>query len=442
MGHRRKLPTVDLPKCAACIAILFFFSTPWLACSQDEAIPAGTVITKQNWQQYKQFMPPGLQLLFTGKGFWKLPDNARLSVSGIHHYVLPKPYLENTEKYAANIRIVNLPNGGHSIADYVAGIPFPNPQEPLRGWKILVDDWYSYVPYNMCSRGWYFAFVDRLNNFTYDTGVIVYRRLSFISDVGMPINLPDNGGVDYSEYLQLLSPEQARYTTELTLYYADPARQEDAFLFVPALRRSLRISTNARCSPLFGSDYAYDDTRAGNFNGGITRFEASFKGDHKILMFIPDDRDDLTSKLDNYYRPLFFPSPTIGNWEVRDTWLIDIRRLPSERAGYCYSHRLNYVDKELYLGDWVDLYDEVGKLWKSYYTPIARSTLPGFQGPLPVFGGVSTIWDQQSGHLSITIFGNSNDPVKYNGACGNYHGVNFNDVRKYASISALNEVLQ
>jgi hypothetical protein len=47
----------------------------------------------------------------------------------------------------------------------------------------------------------------------------------------------------------------------------------------------------------------------------------------------------------------------------------DVHRIPSEAPGYCYSSRIMYVDKELWHGMWVDLYDANHKLWKaiSYY---------------------------------------------------------------------------
>jgi hypothetical protein len=46
---------------------------------------------------------------------------------------------------------------------------------------------------------------------------------------------------------------------------------DDDYVFVPALRRSLRLSVSARCSPLFGTDMMRDDQRVG-WNGGVGAF--------------------------------------------------------------------------------------------------------------------------------------------------------------------------
>jgi hypothetical protein len=425
---------------AAIMAVILVLSTSVVR-AEESAVPPGTVITSQNWQQYKQYMPKGMAAMFAGTVYWKFPQDIQFEVGPTVHYAPPKPYLDNTEKYSRQVNIINLPNGGHSITGYVAGLPFPNPTEPLKGWKLLVDNWYTYVPYNLCTAGWYFMFEDRLHNISHDTGILVYRRLSFISDVGSPINDPHAQGVDYAEFLQLITPEQARYTTELTLYYTNPAKAEDQFLFIPSLRRSLRVSSQARCSPLFGSDYTYDDTRTGDFNGGIARFDAAYLGEKDILAFMPEQNDAAFADLNNYYPNLSFPKPALGKWQLRSTWKIDIHRVPSEARGYCYSRRVNYMDKDLYVGVWGDLYDSQGKLWKSTYSPIWNASLPG-EGKHMVFGGASTIWDQQAEHLSLTIFENAQDRLMYSQDCSNYHGTDYNNVRKYSSISGLAEILR
>jgi hypothetical protein len=51
---------------------------------------------------------------------------------------------------------------------------------------------------------------------------------------------------------KVIAPEQAKYLTNLTIYYTDIERPEQVYVFVPALRRSLRISSAGRCAPLVG----------------------------------------------------------------------------------------------------------------------------------------------------------------------------------------------
>jgi hypothetical protein len=63
--------------------------------------------------------------------------------------------------------------------------------------------------------------------------------------------------------------------------------------------------------------------------------------------------------------PLGFPKPSWGRWEVREVAVDDIHRIASEAAGYCYSSRIAYADREHWNSDWTDLFDSDRKLWKS-----------------------------------------------------------------------------
>jgi hypothetical protein len=96
----------------------------------DNAIPPGTRITMQNWQNFKQFMPDGMVELFQGTYFWKMPADVSMEVGPTVTYPLPKNYLEATAKYSSQVKIVELPDGGLTLTGYQGGIPFPNPEEP------------------------------------------------------------------------------------------------------------------------------------------------------------------------------------------------------------------------------------------------------------------------------------------------------------------------
>jgi hypothetical protein len=53
-------------------------------------IPAGTRITVENWQNYKQFMPDGMIALFQGTHYWKMPPDAVMEVGPTVIHPLPK----------------------------------------------------------------------------------------------------------------------------------------------------------------------------------------------------------------------------------------------------------------------------------------------------------------------------------------------------------------
>jgi len=83
-------------------------------------------------------------------------------------------------------------------------------------------------------------------------------------------------------------PEQSKYTTVLTIFWQDNLKDEDDYVFVPSLRRSLRLSSSARCAPFLGSDMVKDDQRVG-WNGGVGKFEGDFLREQKLLALVAVD---------------------------------------------------------------------------------------------------------------------------------------------------------
>jgi hypothetical protein len=73
-------------------------------------LPVGTKITMANWQQYKNFMPLGMQKLFEGIYFLKMPPNVEMDVGPAIHNFLPKSWQTATEKYGSQTSVeVSIP---------------------------------------------------------------------------------------------------------------------------------------------------------------------------------------------------------------------------------------------------------------------------------------------------------------------------------------------
>ncbi len=431
MGVMRRLLFV------AVLAVLAMGATSFAA---EQTIPPGTIITMRNWQQYTAFMPDGMKDLFAGKYFWKMPPDFQMVVGPFHDFPPPKEYIEDTKKYAGHVQIINFPDGRHSIKGYVAGLPFPNPQAPQKGYKILVDEWYFYFPHILCgpivSR-----LLDRFGN-RYDvTALLVLRRHSYVSDYKTPVDDPSFPGVYTTYYLGLIAPEQAKYLAQLTVYYTDPAKLNDLFMFIPALRRTLRLSTGARCAPWAGTDWIQDDTRLGGWNGGITNVEVKFLRMQNILSFVYAPDPKVWADWDNFYPRLFLPKPIVGKWEVRPVYVIDVRRDPAMQKNYCLGKRIQYLDKETFVPLWNDLYDKQMKLWKMlpYLSPAVPIPHEGVQ--INSQNMITGIYDVQNDHLTWSITNMNGQYVKGNEDCRNHMGRDFT-TSLYDTVSGLSEIMR
>jgi len=347
----------------------------WLKDSahQGSDIPVGTKITMSNWQQYKQFMPFGLVAFFQGRLGWKMPADVEMDIGPSHEVGnLPKEFMDATEKYSSQTSVETLPDGHYVLRNYQGGIPFPKPEEPHKGWKILANVFFSYGPaiinQNPSNYGTVWA-QDRFGNIAPSSFAYVYRYSDYIAEQGFPPSYNYAPGTWYTQWAMQLAPEQSRYTASLSLYFKDQESNPfpDTFVFVPALRRSMRLSAASRCSPVFGLDWTYDDAKWSGFNGSTSVYTADYLGDRRILNLTVWDATQGGRFPEGWDMPLAFPKPSWGQWELRSSAIADVHRIPSEAAGYCYSSRMMYVERAMWFADWLDNYDTNRKLWKVFW---------------------------------------------------------------------------
>ncbi len=404
-----------------------------------QTVPPGTKITVENWQHYKQFLPIGLQWLYSGNYSYKLQPGADYTIEVQATRSIPPPhqFALDSEKYSGRGSWNPLGGGRFGIQGYVAGLPFPNPAGgPNAGMKILYNFYYHYQPH-MLYNLYLVWLIDRYNNHYTESSAEVFHRLMHTSDVGVPVNNPAASGYFMSVYDEVLSPEQSKYTAELVLFPEEVTKAQEIYVFLPSLRRSLRLSSTARCSPALGTDFTNDDNRDG-FNGIPTTFTADLIGEKKVLALVHDDLQ-ARQKPENYLTSGLpgWAKPAVGKWELRKAYLIDIRPLPDIARSYCYASRVLYVDEETSAPLFVDLYDNSLKPWKvtvNRFSPIPVND--GFKSECITPGDANpTIYDLQNYHASLAFqqmvaAANSAVPVEYT------------NVQRYAMPSGLSQIMK
>jgi hypothetical protein len=354
--------------------------------AQGTPPPVGTKITMSNWQQYKNYMALGMAKMFQNQADGdtclncRVPPDVELDVGPMIPTPLPKLYVTNGEKYGSQIKLVPWPTGGIEIQNYTAGLPFAQITEPNIGAKLLYNVYYRFVPTFQLIQHAPIILQNHLGNRYFESTIQMLTMLQTNSDPNYDIKLPGAGDYQQAQWLQQILPEQSKYTTNLKLFYMDPAQTEDTFTYVPAMRRSLRLSAASRCSPVFGTDMLYDDVRQG-FNGEPPYFNTTLLGKKTVLMLahanvhLLKGTESTTSPL--LPPPTWWPTPALGKWELRPVYVIDIVRSPEDASSYCYSHRIMYIDQQTFGTWWVDLFDKGQKFWKTEMYPIEPQTLPG-----------------------------------------------------------------
>ncbi len=369
-------------------------------------IPPGTKITLKNWQQYKQFMPVALQAAFSGKYSFHVTDDPMytIEVQPTTQVGAPRQYLADGEKYGSQVRLVPSRTGGYTIEGWVAGPPFPSPANPNIGEKILYDSWAPWRPYLYHYMTYGVNIVDRFGNRSEGSTDATFMNLSHLSEPDMPKDLPYANGMFYVSRFEVLIPEQSKYTTELQAQPTDPMRYPETYVFLPSLRRSLRLSSAAKCAPINGTDWVQDDNA---WNPPM--FTVTYLGEKKLLMNL--QKWGIGSEATSYVGTTYdqpagafpgWPRPGTGHWELRDTYVIDAKWIPT-LGSYCFSHRIFYLDRLAYFVMTTEEYDNEGKLWKSAWLRVSPMDVHG-QPVLFIYGTPETqMLDWQNGHMTIGL---------------------------------------
>jgi hypothetical protein len=367
--------------------------------------PVGTKITLRNWQNYRRFLPVGMQAAYSGKYRFRIGAEPEygIEVAPAMNLTLPRKYLDDTRKYQGQERLVLGPEGGYTLSPLpggTAGLPFGiDPGEPDLGYKVVYNWWLAYSPrishfYDEIST------LDRYKNVAHQTVDFTFYRLSHLSEPGFPAALPYARGYLNSTRLVMVAPEQIKYNTTLQMWSENPAQFPDFYSFLPSQRHSLRLATTATCKPMEGSDFVQDD-----IGFQQAHFKVAFLGLKKLLTRIQDPEKgrnpasyDITASFPAW------PTPGSGRWEIRDSYVIDLQPLPI-LGNYCYSHRVVYIDKETWFNVFTEMYDADGKFWKIHWNnaaPVRDGDREVLINPASQVGGV--MLDFKDNHVSIDLF--------------------------------------
>ncbi len=419
------------------------------------AIAPGTTITKSNWMQYKQFFTEGEIGLWEGRWFWKMPDDVQIIVGPTKVYPLPEPFVELTEKYGDQTQLVRQPDGRWRLKNYIAGMPFPVPQEPNMGLKILTNLNYRIAPHLIAGFSdsgtvGRICEIDRFENASCWLVDYDFRQMAYNWEPSVPRVERDSGAAWLGEWVQVEEPEQIRYTADLVLQWQDNLRPQGHYAFVPALRRSLRLSDSSHCEPLLSSndppgnnsetswnsrtnDFPDYNSTAGHFeqviappgqsftwsggtptsspqelsimhggwNGGIGDFDVSLIKRQQLLALT-----HLTAEYgkfpDNFDMPLGWAKPSWGTWELRNVWVIEVRPIPLI-ANHCHGRRVMYVDSSLSAPLAEDLYDENMNLSKVMVLSSQPLVVGDYGSQTWAGGGILQLWDIQGEHAFMSL---------------------------------------
>src|SRR5581483_6625473 len=287
MRRRHCMSRVDRPRVRTGLlgAAILIALLPAPARTADvNEVPSGTILGKENCQIAKGALPDEI-LQFYCRGDYENPIRKSANGKGLFDNPrLTEVSAKNEGKYDVNDQgtVVDVATG--TRPDFMVGFPFPkvDPNDPKAGAKLAWNYFYRVYweggfhtesPVNWISRA--DGLQRRFNvdvHFKYYDGAPpeIQQRIK-----GNPLNL-------LSRTLGLVTePADLNGIVSLNWRYRDADHKDNAWSYVPALRRVRAINPNNRADGLLGSDISEDD--GPYFDGKPEEFNFKLVGQTTIL---------------------------------------------------------------------------------------------------------------------------------------------------------------
>ena len=286
----------------------------------------------------------------------------------------PHPaYRAATEQFAGQTRLA----ADGTLEGYVAGQPFLNdsldPKDPTAGLKVAWNLNFRWQHYGQRVEKYYMALLrpgagktvsnEAPDGFLGGGGkldrlmVSRFQRVYFSHLATLPdknYTLPAYGAaeVEYKEYDEFIEPYDVRGQRFVVQRASDPHLTDQAWAYVPSLRKVRRLSTEERADSFLGTEMSYDDFLG--YSGRIVEQEWTFHG-WKDVLHVMNSRHPHA----HFSGPHgWFPD---DRWEVRRC--IVLEQTPKD-PNHPYSSKLLFLDAQTYRATTVLAFDREGKLWR------------------------------------------------------------------------------
>jgi hypothetical protein len=230
--------------------------------------------------------------------------------------------------------------------------------------------------------------------------------------------------------IEVEAPFDSRGLTLLTYRYKDSenpsatTRNDDTWVYSPALRRVRRISSAQRADAVAGTDFTFDDLFS--FDGIVPQYEWKCVGRRDLLAPMNSRVKGYPLDKEHNFGP-FGLSYADDTWDLRKAVVIEFH---PRAADHPYSKKVIYIDEQSMEPLYSFAYDRKGELWKLIWHNHRWSEDPGFEQykgwpgvekPRDIMAVSDTIVNVQTGTGNrIEYWDRSGTPFESKGALRRY----------------------
>ncbi|HTY54268.1 MAG TPA: DUF1329 domain-containing protein [Candidatus Binataceae bacterium] len=364
----------------------------WLHKYQDAqpTFKPGDVLTSKDIERLRPFMAPGYleQLNFPG---------ARVKVVETVNHTPRRDFMECTEKYQRQVRL----RDDGTIDNYTCGQPFSDAtidaNDPRSGVRAAWNFEYRWQNVGHGALDWLLTILRFPGNhggqtilpepiglwtlphnsplptdvtdqyggggYYQRTMACVYWRFylshlaPFANSGGVLPGAQHGEDFEFKEFTGFYAPFDIRGTAFVVWRYSDPYRGDDAWAYLPAIRRVRRVTAEVKSDSLLGTDHTISDFYG--FADRVVNWDWKFLG-WKTVLAIHDMKQPNTH--------LYGPNGLL----VDDVWSLRkyavILRTPKDPRNP-YSAVINFWDAENWDSWWTIAFDRRGNLWKIWQWP-------------------------------------------------------------------------
>lgn len=354
------------PQLAADWAKMVGFKAPDVVGKIAPEIKPGMVIDTSNYKQFpglKELLPKSLYDRFDSASYAPL---APIKIAKTDQYHLSRGFMEKSYESAKSCK---LDADGISLVGYKGGFPFLQPKTgaELANWVAnpYLGDSFAMRPmrlrlYNAKNKPER-ELRQHLNVIRY-TGCTDWRE----GDIK-----PNSKNILYVVSGTFIYPRDLSGTAYVRKRFIKAKDSDEFLLYIPSMRRIRRLSGRDSQDPLFGSDLVWDDYNVFWQKLSTTDFPNEYNILKKTEMLLPtfidynwpDDRASAgfkDYKIDESGDQVYLH---FGSWQRRPVTLFEIK---SKDSAYLYSRRVIAIDNETGLLLQTDMYDQAGRLWRSW----------------------------------------------------------------------------
>ncbi|MDD5007205.1 MAG: DUF1329 domain-containing protein [Syntrophorhabdaceae bacterium] len=313
---------------------------------------------------------PGLKALMVPALYERFKPGVAPSLAGN----FPEMEIVPTRQYPWNLKIAQatkdnagqakLDEKGYLISKTLRpGFPFPKPSGKFAAQQYLYNNRQNYITgedsYGVIRQT---GFSKNLKPDYGSKGIICYLRLQGRAVTPTrPDGFFDERAKARDETLnfrvEFYAPRDRFGDALLSTYYNDVDKLDTIFMYIGALRRVRKLSNTDTQDTTGGSDYTYLDSFGFSQKMSPTLYPYKYEivEDREYLFpYTIDGSDYLTSKGAEWHGLKFERRPVV------------VLKLTQLDKNFIYSKRMIYVDKETFQILHAEMYDQKGRLWRTY----------------------------------------------------------------------------